>query len=209
MCPCPSPKGWTWADQEEFAPSALLPSVAPCRDAICFRECCAAGEVPCKECVSESAWFCRCFQMPNSASVCAFLPSSRICCRSMVPYRCGRCVSAPRSGPRAERACPYPSPREWYRACCCGAMGDISVWPFGCCSIASVAAWWSCCFSVICSGPKADQACTYPSPRGWYREGRRRVMTCGAGCVSGIVCVAVEPQPPVGAAVVAPYQAQV
>jgi len=35
----------------------------------------------------------------------------------MVPYWCGCCVSVPRSSPRAERACPYPSPREWYHAC--------------------------------------------------------------------------------------------
>ena len=32
--------------------------------------------------------------------------------------------------------------------------------------------------------------------------------TCGAGCVLNIVGAAVEPQPPVGVAVVAPYQAQ-
>jgi len=139
------------------------------------------------ECVSESAELCRCLQMSASASFCAGLPSSRMCCRSLVQCQFGRCVSAPHSGLRTEPPCPYPSLRGWYRTLCSRGIGEISVRPCVCCSIASVSVQSSCCCSVLCSNPEAELACTCPSPEGWCRVGcsvgmdlwGRIVVVCG------------------------------
>jgi len=94
----------------------------------------------------------------------------------MVSCRSGRCFSSPRSGPRTEQACPCHSPKEWYRASCSGGIAKISVQCCGCCSITTVPNQCDCCWSVPCSGPKTEQACTCPSPNGWCRVGSGRGM---------------------------------
>jgi len=136
----------------------------------------STGEVPCMKCVTESAWLCRCCRVLDSVSVCGFLPLSWFCCGSMVSYQFGHCLSVACSCPRAERTCPYPFPRGWCRACCCGPMRDFFVRPFGCCSIVLVAALSSCCCPVLCSCMRAELACTCLSPGGWCRVGCGRAM---------------------------------
>jgi len=143
-----------------------LNPVSPWRVAISFGEWRSTGELLCMECVSEAAWLCRCCRVLDSVDACGFLILSQFCCSSMVPYQSGHCLSVACSCPRVERACPYPIPRGWCRACCCGAMRDFSDRPFGCCSIVSGTARRSCCCPVLCSGMRAEPACTCPSA--WY-----------------------------------------
>ena len=55
VCPCSSPKGWSWADQEAHAAGTSFSLGAFCRDSLRCRECCSAEGTLCMECVSESA----------------------------------------------------------------------------------------------------------------------------------------------------------
>jgi len=66
----------------------------------------------------------------------------------------------------------------------------------GFCWRSLVACWGSCLCSVPCSGPRTERACSYPSPKGWYRARRvgsldfcRRISAGPCGCCC-ICCVA-------------------
>ena len=87
------------------------------------------------------------------------------------------------SGPKTEKACTSPFPREWYRAGSCWYMcaSDWLCCKFcvaenGCCCWTSR----SCFCTVSSSGPKTEKACTSPFPREWYRAG-----SCWYMCASG------------------------
>jgi len=70
------------------------------------------------ECLSEFVWPARFVHVssPGSANSCACWLRPEFCCRSSVSCRGSCFCSVPCSGPRTERACTCPSPKEWYRA---------------------------------------------------------------------------------------------
>ena len=123
------------------------------------------------------------------------LPGVSLCaCRGSIP------CSVPCSGPRTERACPYPSPRGWCRA----SRGESSEFcpripagPYGCYCV--------CCFAGVIRSNRRGGLCApwmwmmcvsmFPSVRlatcvssCWLRFLRVEIRMFARPCARGMVC---------------------
>jgi len=173
----------------------LLLSLFCCRSSVsCRGNCCCSG--PCSSPRTERACTYPCPKEWYRAGCgrgmglwCKIFVRLCGCCSIVsVSSRGNCCCSVPCSGPKTERACTCPFPREWFRAGCGRDMGlwcKNFVWLCEYCSLASVSSRGSCCYSVPCSGPKTERACTCPFPKEWCRAGCGRSMGSCCGLVVG------------------------
>ena len=161
-CPCPFPKEWYHASCSRGMGKISVRLCGCYSISSVSARCSCCCSVPCSgpkteracTCPSPRGW-CRAGCGRGMGSWCRIFVGLCECCSfASASCRGSCCCSVPCSGPKTERACTCPFPKEWYRAGCGRDMSSscgLVVKAFGCCSICLVAWVVSCpCVGGLC-----------------------------------------------------------